>query len=193
MDEKLKQTLLNIAKIAIKEEFIGYKELNEDVKQRLIQMFPKLQKPGAVFVTINERDSLRGCIGSLRAYRPLIEDVIENAKAAAFMDPRFPPLTPKEFDEITIEISVLSEPKPLEYNNAQDLREKIKPGIDGVVLNLDGHQATFLPQVWEDLPDFEEFFAHLCRKAGLRPNCLELHPQILTYQVEKFSEEDFRH
>ncbi|WP_281951543.1 AmmeMemoRadiSam system protein A [Nitrosophilus kaiyonis] len=192
MEENLKRTLLNIARIAIKEEFIGHKELNEDVKKRLIDMFPELKKPGAVFVTINERSSLRGCIGSLVAYRPLIDDVIENAKAAAFSDPRFPPLAPDEFDKISIEISVLSEPKPLEYKDIQDLKSKIRPNIDGVVLKLDGYQATFLPQVWEELSDFDQFFAHLCLKAGLRPNCLELHPEIFTYQVEKFSEEDFK-
>ena len=192
MDDRLKQTLLNIARIAIKEEFIGHRELNDEVKKRLVQMFPQLQKPGAVFVTINERNSLRGCIGSLVAYRPLIDDVIENAKAAAFGDPRFPPLSESEFDQITIEISVLSEPKPLDYKDVEDLKNKIRPGIDGVVLKLNGYQATFLPQVWEDLPDFDQFFAHLCMKAGLIPNCLEMHPQILTYQVEKFSEEDFK-
>ncbi len=192
IDDKLKQIMLNIARIAIKEEFLGHKELTDEVKQRLIQMYPQLAKPGAVFVTINERSSLRGCIGSLVAHRPLIDDLIANAKAAAFGDPRFPPLSPEEFDKITIEISVLGEPKPLEYKDIEDLRQKIRPGIDGVVLQLDGRQATFLPQVWEELPDFDSFFAHLCVKAGLPPNCLEYHPKILVYQVEKFSEEDFK-
>ena len=192
MNSELKKILLNIARIAIKEEFLGHKELNEDVKKRLLAMYPQLGKPGAVFVTINERSSLRGCIGSLVAYRPLIDDVIENAKAAAFGDPRFAPLTPEEFNKITIEISVLSEPKPLEYSSIDDLKSKIRPGIDGVVLKLDGRQATFLPQVWEDLQDFDTFFAHLCMKAGLPANCLEYHPQIFVYQVEKFSEEDVK-
>ncbi len=192
LDENLKKVMLNIARIAIKEEFLGHKELNEDVKKRLIAMYPVLAKPGAVFVTINERSSLRGCIGSLVAHRPLIEDLIANAKAAAFGDPRFPPLSPEEFDKITIEISLLSEPKPLEYSDTQDLRKKIVPGRDGVVLSLQGRQATFLPQVWEELPDFDQFFAHLCIKAGLPPNCLEYHPQILVYHVEKFSEEDVK-
>ncbi len=191
LDESLKRAMLNIARIAIKEEFLGHKELTDEVKKRLLTMFPRLAEPGAVFVTINERSSLRGCIGSLVAYRPLIEDLIENAKAAAFGDPRFPPLRPEEFDAITIEISLLSEPKPLPYTDIDDLRQKIRPGVDGVVLKLDGHQATFLPQVWEDLPDFDQFFAHLCMKAGLPANCLAYHPEILTYQVEKFSEEDF--
>ncbi len=192
MDERFKRTLLNIAKIAIKEEFLGHKELNDEVKKRVLDMFPELSKPGAVFVTINERGALRGCIGSIIAHRALLEDVIENAKSAAFFDPRFPPLTPEEFDKITLEISILSKPKPLAYTDIEDLRGKIVPGRDGVILKYNNHQATFLPQVWEELPDFDQFFAHLCMKAGLRPNCLELHPEILVYHVEKFSEEDFR-
>ncbi|NPA03398.1 MAG: AmmeMemoRadiSam system protein A [Epsilonproteobacteria bacterium] len=189
MDNRCKELMLKIARIAIKEEFSGHKELTPEVKERLIQMCPELAKPGAVFVTINERSSLRGCIGSLVPYRPLIDDIIQNAKAAAFQDPRFPPLTPQEFDKITIEISLLGEPKPLEYKDIEDLKRKIRPGIDGVVLKLDGKQATFLPQVWEDLKDFDQFFAHLCLKAGLPPNCLEYHPQIYVYQVEKFEEQ----
>ncbi len=184
--------MLNIARIAIKEEFLGHKELNDEVKRKLVTMHPELSKPGAVFVTINERSSLRGCIGSLVAHRPLLEDLIENAKAAAFGDPRFPPLSPEEFDKITIEISVLSEPKALPYSDVEDLRNKIRPGVDGVILKLDGRQATFLPQVWEELNDFDQFFAHLCLKAGLPANCLEYHPDIFVYQVEKFSEEDFK-
>ena len=192
IDDNLKRAMLSIARIAIKEEFLGHKELTDEVKQRLISMFPRLAEPGAVFVTINERSSLRGCIGSLVAHRPLIDDIIENAKAAAFGDPRFPPLRPEEFDQITIEISLLSEPKPLPYTDIEDLRQKIVPGRDGVVLKLDGRQATFLPQVWEDLPDFDQFFAHLCLKAGLPANCLEYHPEILVYHVEKFSEEELQ-
>ena len=192
ISDELKKIMLSIARIAIKEEFLGHKELNEQVREKLVTMYPRLKEPGAVFVTINERSSLRGCIGSLVAHRPLIEDLIANAKAAAFGDPRFPPLQPEEFDQITIEISLLGEPKPLEYGDIEDLRRKIRPGVDGVVLQLDGRQATFLPQVWEDLPDFDQFFAHLCMKAGLPANCLEYHPKILVYQVEKWSEEDFR-
>ena len=188
MDERFKQTLLNIARVAIKEEFIGHKELNDEVKKRLIQMFPRLAQKGAAFVTIQERGSLRGCIGSIIAHRPLIDDIIENAKAAAFSDPRFPPLTPKEFENITIEVSLLTTPKPLEYSDIDDLKSKIVPKEDGVILKYGLNQATFLPQVWEELPKFEDFFAHLCVKAGLAPNCLELYPEVWVYKVEKFSE-----
>jgi AmmeMemoRadiSam system protein A len=192
ISDKLKRVMLQIARAAIGEELTGKKELTEEVKEKLKAAYPELAKPGAVFVTINERSSLRGCIGSLIPHRPLLDDLIDNAKAAAFGDPRFAPLRSEEFDLITIEISLLSEPKPLPYTDVHDLRKKICPRIDGVVLKLGDRQATFLPQVWEELPDFDQFFAHLCAKAGLPPNCLEYHPEIYIYQVEKWSEENFK-
>ena len=179
--------MIDIAKDAIKEELIGKKLIDE---QELVKKYPELSKKGAVFVTIEKRGSLRGCIGSLVAHRTLIDDLIANAKAAAFSDPRFPPLTLKEFEssDFSLEVSILSEPKELPYKDIADLKSKIRPNIDGVILKLGNHQATFLPQVWEQLPRFEDFFAHLCNKAGLAPNCLESHPQIFTYEVQKIKE-----
>jgi AmmeMemoRadiSam system protein A len=115
---------------------------------------------------------------------------VANGEAAAFDDPRFPLLTKEEFEKIDIEVSLLTVPYPLEYDDIEDLRRKIRPGVDGVVLRLEGRQATFLPQVWEELNDFDHFFAHLCLKAGLPQNCLAYHPQIFVYQVEKFKECD---
>jgi AmmeMemoRadiSam system protein A len=161
-----------------------------DLEKALAQ-YPQLKEPGAAFVTINKRpnDQLRGCIGSLQAYRPLYEDIIANARAAALQDPRFPPLSPEELKDIKIEVSILSEPKPLEYKDKEDLRKKITPYKDGVVLKLGSHQATYLPQVWEQLPDFDLFFSSLCQKAGLTPNCLDQHPQIQVYHVTKYEEE----
>jgi AmmeMemoRadiSam system protein A len=177
-----KDILLKIAKDAILSEFDNRKIDREN----LIREYPELLKRGAVFVTIKERGELRGCIGSLVAHRPLIDDLIENAKSAAFRDPRFLPLKRDEIDDINLEISILSPYKEIEYRDINDLKKKIRPNIDGVVLKLNGYQATFLPQVWEELPTFEEFFAHLCLKAGINPKgCLEAHPQIYTYQVEK--------
>lgn len=116
-----------------------------------------------------------------------MDDLIQNAQSAAFNDPRFPPLTLEEFssNDITVEVSILSEPKPLSYSDMADLKSKIKIGEDGVILKLGNYQATFLPQVWEQLPTFESFFAHLCQKAGLPANCLESKPQIFIYHVEK--------
>ncbi len=162
---------------------------NFDLKGTL-EKYPQLRENGAAFVTINKRptDQLRGCIGSLQAYRPLYKDIISNAQAAALHDPRFPPLTPEELKDIKIEVSILSEPEPLAYTDTADLKKKIVPMKDGIVLRHDGYQATYLPQVWEQLPDFDAFFSSLCMKAGLPGDCLNLHPQIEVYHVKKYEE-----
>jgi len=142
-------------------------------------------QPKATFVTLKKNGKLRGCIGSLIAHQPFFDDLIKNAKNAAFNDPRFPPLTKEELDKIDLEISILSEPKLVEYDNIEDLKDKIEIGKNGIILKLGVYQATFLPQVWEDLGDFEVFFAHLCIKAGLQSNCLTKHPTIYKYNVQK--------
>ena len=108
-----------------------------------------------------------------------------NSCGAAFQDPRFMPLSRKEFEKTDIEVSLLSEVSLLEYKNIKDLKEKVDVGTDGIILKLGNHQATFLPQVWEQLDDFDSFFGHLCNKAGLETNALELNPLIYKYQVEK--------
>ena len=113
---------------------------------------------------------------------------MKNARAAAFHDSRFPPLSADELPRVDIEISLLSEPAPLPWTDIADLRRKIIPGEHGVILRLDGRRATFLPSVWERLPDFDTFFAHLCPKAGLEPTCLTRHPEIFTYVAEKITE-----
>ena len=151
---------------------------------------PWLQAPAASFVTLHIKNELRGCIGSLEAYRPLIEDVRANAVAAAFDDPRFEPLTPSEFDDIEIEISILSAPEPMHARSQAIACSRLRPGVDGVVLKYGHHKATFLPQVWSQLPEAENFLAHLKVKAGLPPDFW--HPEILLYkyQVVKYSEVD---
>jgi AmmeMemoRadiSam system protein A len=176
-----KKILLDIAKEAIKVKFKNT-TIN---KEELIKKYPELKEEGAVFVTLKEKGNLRGCIGSIIAHRPLIDDLIHNAQSAAFKDPRFIPLREEELNDIEIEVSLLTPYKELPYKDKEDLKKKIKPNIDGVILKYGSHQATFLPQVWEELPDFELFFAHLCQKAGLRANCLDYHPEIYIYQVEK--------
>ncbi len=183
-----KRYLIDIAKDAIKEKLEGKKIID---KEALLKAHPQLGKKGAVFVTIEKRSSLRGCIGSLVAHQSLLDDLIQNAQSAAFNDPRFPPLTLEEFNskDLTVEVSILSEPKPLEYKDIADLKSKIKVGGDGVILKLGSYQATFLPQVWEQLPTFETFFAHLCQKAGLPANCLDNRPQIFIYHVQKIKDE----
>jgi AmmeMemoRadiSam system protein A len=155
-----------------------------------LQKYPQLEENGAAFVTLNKgkNEQLRGCIGSLEAWRPLYKDVISNAKAAALEDSRFPPLTPQELPQIKVEVSVLSKPKEVTYTDIADLKTKIVPGRDGVILRHWLHRATYLPQVWEQLPTFELFFSSLCEKAGLKKECLKDHPTIKVYQVTKYKE-----
>ena len=151
---------------------------------------PRLEAPGASFVTLHTREgALRGCIGSLTARRPLIEDVQANALAAAFEDPRFPPLKPAELPDIVVEVSVLTPAQPLDYETPAELIEKLRPNVDGVLLQRGWHRATFLPQVWEQLSRPEDFLSHLCYKAGLSGLAWkEGDLEVSTYQVQKFEE-----
>lgn len=157
-------------------------------KDALIKKHPALGEPGAVFVTLTINNRLRGCIGSIIAHRSLLDDIIENAVSAAFKDPRFPSLQAEELDNIIIEVSLLTHPQPLVYSDAEELSRIIRPNIDGVIMRLGNHQATFLPQVWEELNDFDSFFTHLGLKAGIGSDPLALHPDIYIYQVEKIKE-----
>ncbi|HPC47395.1 MAG TPA: AmmeMemoRadiSam system protein A, partial [Deltaproteobacteria bacterium] len=150
-----------------------------------------LMEKAPTFVTLTEQGRLRGCIGSLEAREPIVESIRRNALNAAFRDPRFPPVRPDELDRITIEVSVLSEPRHLDYEGPGDLLSKLTPGVDGVIISKGYHSATFLPQVWEQLPDKEEFLTHLCMKAGLpgdewRKGDLD----VMTYRVQSLEEED---
>ena len=157
---------------------------------KALQEYPELKQNAATFVTLttNPDDQLRGCIGSLEAYRPLYKDIISNAQAAALRDPRFNPLTLEELQNIKIEVSILTEPKVLTYTDEKDLKNKLIPLRDGVVLKHNGRHATYLPQVWEQLPTFKPFIESLCQKAGLPSNCLSEHPEISIYQVKKYKE-----
>lgn len=174
--------LLDIAKKSIEEKFDSSIKIN---KEQLLKDFPFLAQNGATFVTLTLNNQLRGCIGSLQAHRQLLDDLISNAFAAAFEDPRFYELTLDEFKKVKIEISILSTPVEVIYTDIEDLKSKIKPNIHGVILQKDGRRSTFLPQVWEQLPTFEEFFSHLCYKGSFEPNCLEFHPDVFTYEVNK--------
>jgi len=147
-----------------------------------------LDAPGAVFVTLTQSGQLRGCIGSLVAHRPLRDDVVQNAQAAAFGDPRFPTLRAGEFEGTDIEVSVLSEPEPMPFTSRDDALAQLRPGIDGVILSAGFHRATFLPQVWEELPDKEQFIGHLFRKAGLPSNYWGDDVRISRYTVTAFEE-----
>ena len=176
------QVLLEIAKKSIEKKFDETVKID---KTKLLTDFQFLAQNGATFVTLTLNEQLRGCIGSLQAYRPLLDDLISNAYAAAFEDPRFYELTLDEFKKVKIEISILSTPLEVIYKDIEDLKSKIKPNIHGVILQKDGRRSTFLPQIWEQVPSFEEFFSHLCYKGSFEENCLEFHPQIFTYEVKK--------
>jgi len=129
-----------------------------------------LQSPGASFVTLNLNQQLRGCIGTLEAYQPLIADVAEHAYAAAFKDPRFAPVSEKERSLLTIHISILTPAEPIQFSSEADLIRQLKPGIDGLILEDDIHKGTFLPSVWKELPQGKDFLTHLKLKAGLDRN-----------------------
>ncbi|ATX81251.1 hypothetical protein Ga0123462_0376 [Mariprofundus ferrinatatus] len=149
-----------------------------------------LEKPAATFVTLTLNGALRGCIGSLEAYRPLIEDVRGNAEAAAFQDSRFTPLTAEEFASVNVEVSVLTELEAMHAYTENIALSTLRPGIDGVVFKFGMYKATFLPQVWDQLPNPVDFLGHLKVKAGLSADFW--HPEVLLfkYQVKKYREKD---
>lgn len=177
--------------LKVARETIEAKLLSKDRKRIPLEGLPdELKRPGAAFVTITENGQLRGCIGHIIAREPLIRSVEDNAVAAAFEDPRFLPLRKEELKKIKIEVSVLTEPKPLRYKDAEDLLDKLRPGTDGVIIKKGPYSATFLPQVWEQLPNKELFLEHLCLKAGLPSDEWKRgNLKVLIYQVQAFEEE----
>ena len=153
---------------------------------------PDLQAKRGVFVTLKKHGALRGCIGSLVGQESIIDGVRRHALNAAFHDSRFPPVTAEEVPDLRIDVSVLTEPQPLAYHDDQDLLRKLRPRVDGVILRAPGGAgATFLPQVWEQLPDPQLFLGHLCLKAGLPQHAWQSGQlEIDTYQVQHFEEDE---
>ncbi|MCW8889786.1 MAG: AmmeMemoRadiSam system protein A [Sedimenticola sp.] len=147
----------------------------------------KLQQPRAAFVTLNIHDRLRGCIGHLEAIQPLVKDIADNAYAAAFQDPRFPPVTANELPLITIHLSVLTAAKPLTFGSEEELLNLLQPGTDGLILEEGHHRGTFLPSVWEQLPEPKEFLRHLKNKAGLAGDYWSDSLRLSRYTTESFS------
>ena len=190
MEDKLtfeeQQTLLRMARDAMERGVRGEKLMPLDKST----LSPRLREEGASFVTLTLDGQLRGCIGGLEARQSLAEDVRQHAVAAALEDPRFHPVSERELNGIQIEVSRLTRPHPLEYKDANDLLSQLRPHVDGVILH-DGiyHRGTFLPQVWEKIPDPAEFLNNLCYKMGVSKNLWRnKHLDVLTYQVEEFHE-----
>lgn len=178
--EQQQKILRQVARESIRTGLEAYHPLEIDLND-----YPeKLQITRASFVTLNLNHQLRGCIGTLSAYRPLVEDIAHNAYAAAFSDPRFGALSEAEFPHLEVHISILSETSAIEFSSEQDLLQQIKPDIDGLVLEAEGMRGTFLPSVWEQLPDRKQFLAHLKQKAGLPANYWSDTLRVSRYTVE---------
>ena len=148
-----------------------------------------LQLPGASFVTIKMNGNLRGCIGTLEAYRSLSEDVWQNACGAAFRDPRFRPLSSNELPRIDIEVSVLSQPDRISFTDERHALSQLRPHIDGVIFQYGNKRSTFLPQVWEQLPDAVAFMAQLKQKAGVAADFWSPDITLQRYTVSKRREQ----
>ena len=172
--------LLPLARTAIAREF--------GKTHRAVEDAAWLRELGACFITLTCEKKLRGCIGTLRAHRTLLEDVQANAVAAAFRDPRFKPLAVDEFDAVAVEISVLSALAPMTFTDEQDALAQLRIGIDGVVFQYGHHSSTFLPQVWENLREPGEFMGHLKYKAGLPPDFWHEEVKLSRYIVSKWRE-----
>ena len=185
LKEEMGKYLLKVARQTIEQELFGLKKTEKREKD-LPAIFHERR---GTFVTLTIQGSLRGCIGHIVPRESLIEGISVNAINAAFRDPRFRPLTREEWKNVKIEISILTEPEPLSYSDADDLIRKLRPGVDGVIIKKGHHQATFLPQVWEQLPKKKEFLGHLCQKAGLEGDAWRKGGlEISTYQVQAFEE-----
>jgi uncharacterized protein len=185
LNENERLFLLTLARQTIENHIKGLRQPKLD----LASLSPQLRELGASFVTLTIDGYLRGCVGALEPYQSLAEDVREHAIAAAFEDYRFPPLQPSELENLEIEISHLTRPESLQYDDAQDLLNKLRPDIDGVVIKDGMRRATFLPQVWEKIPEPEEFLEQLCMKMGAPADLWRRKKlEVLTYQVDEFHE-----
>lgn len=177
--EKRGQLLVQIARQAVFEVVAG--ETFEPLEAE-----PWLRRHGATFVTLRRGGELRGCVGSLEARLPLLEDLRENACSAALRDPRFVPLSVAELDDLEVEVSLLSALSPIEGSSEREVLENLRPGVDGVVLQYLDQRGTYLPQVWEALPDPVEFLARLKQKVGLEADFWDPEMRFWRYTVSKW-------
>ena len=182
IDKKQQQTLLTLAETAIRHAIEHGTLLQIDVDD----YEEVLRQPAACFVTIKKKGELRGCIGSLEAHRSMVEDVVHNADAAAFSDPRFPPLLQDELAGLELDISLLTPAQEMKFGSEKELLTQLQPGIDGLILEEGYRRGTFLPSVWEQLPTPEQFLQHLKLKAGLPPNHWSANIRISRYTTQIF-------
>jgi len=182
-----KKALLRLARSAIEAKLV------KDVKVERPEPSLILKENRGCFVTLHKYGQLRGCIGTIEPICPLAECVEKNAQNAAFRDPRFPCLGAEELPEIDIEVSILSVPERLRFRDGDDLKRQLRPNVHGVILSRGMHRSTFLPQVWEQLPDKEQFLEHLCLKGGMPANAWkDPATSVEVYQAEVFGEKDFK-
>jgi len=179
LDARERALLAGVARRSLEDAFAG-RPTELDVEA----LPERLRRPGACFVTLEREGELRGCIGSIEARRPLAEDAVENARAAAFQDYRFAPLERYELATLEIHLSVLTPSEPLPVDDEADLLARLVPGEDGLILEDGPHRATFLPQVWESLPEPRDFVRQLKRKAGLAPDHWSRALAFRRYRVE---------
>lgn len=180
-DEVKGTLLISLARAAIEAE-LGTNTLDRPGE-------PWLDESAATFVTLEKKDQLRGCIGTIEPFRSLFDDVTDNARAAAFRDPRFQPVRVDEWPSICVEVSVLTPLTELVVGSEQELFEKLEPTIHGLVLKQGYRQATFLPSVWDQLPEPRDFVAQLKKKAGIAPSHWSDDMLVFTYTVDKYAEE----
>ena len=189
LSEEQGQLLVKLARQTLEEHFAKQIPQNEIDRLNAALTDPCFNLSCGTFVTLTIDGQLRGCIGNLTSSESLVSGVRRNTINAAFHDPRFSPLSVSDLDRIAIEVSILSEPRQLHYRDPADLLKKLRPNIDGVIIRKDLASATFLPQVWEQLPQPQDFLAHLCRKAGLTPDAWRNKQlEVSTYQVQYFEE-----
>ncbi len=186
LDRRECQQLLGIAR----ESIISGQQGRKDVHAQQSSLSPALAEPRAVFVTLTLEGALRGCIGSMTPEFSLARAVAESAFSAAFQDPRFPPLGRREQASVTIEISVLSALHEIQPADRESLLAQLRPGLDGLLLEDGRHRSTFLPKVWEQLPDPEQFLQQLLLKAGLPPDHWSENLRFQHYSTLSFSEDD---
>jgi AmmeMemoRadiSam system protein A len=182
LDATEEQTLLAVAARAVHDALASGRGTLPDATR----FNERLRQPGATFVTLERGDQLLGCIGTLEPVRPLVVDVARNALAAAFADPRLPPVTPDDYAAMSIKISVLSQPEPLAVSNFAELAMCVRPGVDGLLLEAGQHRSTLLPSVWPKVDGVNEFLAVLWQKAGLRGVEWEPSTRVSRYTTHEF-------